>query len=158
MKTILALESTIRSTCYTDVYGNEKCIEQEMVGVGGDAASQGLHFFAYVVPLIVVAIIAAHWKIFTKANKPGWASLVPIYNIFVTLKVVQKPGWWTILMFIPIINIFVGIYIVYLLAQVFGRGIGFTLGLIFLPFIFLPILAFGKSTYQPSSATQPMTV
>ncbi len=98
-----------------------------------------------------VFFIVTMWKIFSKAGKPGWAAIVPIYNTVVMLQIAGKPIWWILLFFIPFINIVISIIVVYNLAKTFGKGGGFTLGLILLPFIFYPILAFGKSTYLPAS-------
>ena len=97
---------------------------------------------------IIVIVIAAQWKIFTKAGKPGWACIVPIYNIIVLLEIVGKPLWWIVLLFIPIANLVVSIMVANLLAKSFGKGVGFTVGMIFLPIIFYPILGFGSATYQ----------
>jgi len=96
---------------------------------------------------IIVLLIASLWTIFTKAGKPGWASIVPIYNIIVLLDVVGKPRWWLILMLIPIVNIVFLISVYHNLSLSFGKGVGFTVGLILLDIIFLPILAFGDSKY-----------
>ena len=100
---------------------------------------------------IWLVFIAAYWKIFTKAGKPGWAAIIPIYNIIVLLEVVGKPWWWLLLIFIPCLNIvfiLIGwVWINNLLAKSFGQGVGFTLGLMFLGFIFIPVLGFGSYTY-----------
>jgi hypothetical protein len=101
--------------------------------------------------LIAVIIIAAMWKIFTKAGQPGWACLIPIYNIYVLCQIVGRPGWWVILMFIPFVNFIIGIILCIDLAKSFGHGVGFGLGLVFLGFIFYPILGFGSAQYQGAS-------
>lgn len=108
----------------------------------------GFGIFMLVFLALAVLMIVSVWKVYTKAGKPGWASIIPIYNIVVLLEIVQKPIWWVILMFIPFVNIIVGIIMYSALAKSFGKGVGFTIGLILLPFIFYPILAFGKSTYM----------
>lgn len=108
--------------------------------------------------LIGVLIIVSNWKVYQKAGKPGWASIVPIYNIIVLLEIVGKPTWWILLFFIPIANIVVAIMIAHQLAKAFGQDVGFTLGLIFLPFIFYPLLAFGKYSYQGAIPPLPTTV
>ncbi len=97
--------------------------------------------------IIIVLMIASYWKIFQKAGKPGWASIIPIYNIIVYLQVVRKPVWWIILLIIPLVNIIFMIIIAHRLSVAFGHGAEFTIGIIILPFIFLPILAFGDSKY-----------
>ena len=87
------------------------------------------------------------WKIYTKAGKPGWAAIVPIYNYVVLLDIVGKPVWWIVLLFIPLVNFIVAIMVINLLSKSFGKGVGFTIGMIFLPFIFIPMLAFGDAQY-----------
>lgn len=86
------------------------------------------------------------WVIFTKAGKPGWAAIIPIYNIIVLLEIVGKPLWWIIL--VIILPFIFGIWMLNLLSKSFGKGVGFTIGLIFLGFIFFPILAFGDAKYN----------
>lgn len=96
---------------------------------------------------IIFFILAAHWRIFTKAGQPGWAAFIPILNIYGMTKVVGKPGYWTLLFFVPIVNIIIAIWLVNLVSKSFGKDEGFTLGLILLPFIFWPILGFGPAKY-----------
>jgi len=93
------------------------------------------------------------WKVFTKAGKPGWAVIIPLYNAYVFLKIAGKPGWWLILLLVPLLNVIVGIVATVAFARNFGKGIGFVLGLIFLPFIFYPILAFGDAQYLGAGAS-----
>ena len=97
---------------------------------------------------IAVLMIVSMWKVFTKAGKPGWASIIPIYNIWVLLEIAGKPGWWLILMFIPVVNFIILIIALAGVAANFGRGAGTVIGLIFLPVIFWPILAFGSAQYK----------
>tara|TARA_Y100000768_G_scaffold223442_1_gene168617 strand:- start:263 stop:610 length:348 start_codon:yes stop_codon:yes gene_type:complete len=96
---------------------------------------------------IILLIIISQWKIFTKANKPGWASLIPIYNGLVLLQIIGKPWWWLLLFFIPFVNLIFAIWMTNLLAKSFGKDEGFTFGLILLPLIFLPILGLGSAKY-----------
>lgn len=106
--------------------------------------------------LIIAFYIYCMWLIYVKAGKPGWACLIPIYNILVLLEIVGKPWWWLLLMLIPLVNIILLIIVLNLLSKAFGHGVGFTLGLIFLSFIFIPILAFEKNTYtKPSPSSSP---
>ena len=96
---------------------------------------------------LVVLAIAGLWKAFTKAGEPGWAAIVPIYNLIVMCKVGGKPIWWFILMFIPLVGLVIFIILSIAIAEKFGKGAGFGIGLFFLPFIFYPILGFGDATY-----------
>ena len=104
--------------------------------------------------LIAVLVIVATWKVFTKANRHGWAAIIPIYNMYVWCKIVGRPGWWVILMFIPLVNIIVGIIVCIDLAKSFGKGAGFGIGIALLGIIFLPILGFGSAQYQGPAAAK----
>ena len=97
---------------------------------------------------VVIFMIVAWWRVFSKAGQPGWAIFIPIYNIIVLLRVAGKPWWWLFLLLIPFVNIVVYIFIYSGIATNFGKGAGFTLGLIFLPYIFFPILGYGGAVYQ----------
>lgn len=100
----------------------------------------------------IILMIAAWWKMFTKAGQPGWAAIIPIVNLYFFCKVAGRPGWWLILMFIPLVNFIIIIILCIDIAKSFGKGVGFGIGLIFLPFIFYPILAFGSAQYQGAAA------
>lgn len=101
---------------------------------------------------VLAIMIASLWKIYTKAGKPGWAAIVPIYNIIVLLEIVGRPIWWVVLFCIPFVN-FIAVIIVYIdLARSFGKDIGFAIGMILLFPIFMPMLAFGDSRYVGPSA------
>jgi len=113
-------------------------------------ASQGPSATFWIVwGVVVVFEIAAMWTVYQKAGRPGWAAIIPIYNIIVMLQVAQKPIWWILLFLIPIVNIVIAILMYAAVAKNFGKGTGFALGLIFLGFIFFPILAWSDATYQP---------
>jgi hypothetical protein len=98
---------------------------------------------------IAIFEIASLWKVFTKAGQPGWAALIPIFNLVVMLQIAGKPVWWILLYFIPLVNIFVAVSTLHNISKNFGHDVGFTLGLIFLNGIFIPILAWGDSEYRP---------
>lgn len=119
--------------------------EYEGGGAGGALAGG---FFMVIWLVVTVVMIAALWKIFAKAGQPGWACIIPIYNIVVMLQIVKRPLWWIILMLIPFVNVVVGIIITIDLAKAFRQGTGFAIGLILLPFVFYPILGFGDARYQ----------
>lgn len=103
---------------------------------------------------IAVLMIVASWKILTKAGRPGWASIIPFYNYYIEFEMVGMNGWLFLLLLVPIANIVILIMYNIKLAQVFGKGTGFAIGLIFLKTIFTLILAFGSAQYQgPQQST-----
>ena len=104
---------------------------------------------AFIITCIVYAIfqIAAMWKVFTKAGQPGWAAIIPIYNVYIMIKIGGKPGYWLIFLLIPIVNIVIIIRTLNMISKSFGKDEGFTAGLIFLGIIFWPILGFGPARY-----------
>lgn len=98
--------------------------------------------------LVAVGVIAGIWKVFVKANKPGWAALVPIYNLFVMAEVGGKPSWWAILMFVPLVNLIVLVLICMGVAKNFGKSELYGIGLALLGFIFFPLLGFSDAKYR----------
>ena len=102
--------------------------------------------------LVALLLIVAMWKVFTKAGQPGWASIIPIYNIYIWCKIVGRPWWWILLMLIPFVNFIICIILCIDLAKSFGKGVGFGIGLALLGIIFFPILGFGSAQYQGPSA------
>ena len=100
---------------------------------------------------IMVFFIAANWKLFTKANQPGWACLIPIYNIYVFTQIVGRPGWWVILCLIPFVNFIIAVILCIDLAKSFGKDVAYGIGILILGFIFIPILGFGSAKYKGPS-------
>jgi hypothetical protein len=88
------------------------------------------------------------WKIYEKAGEEGWKCLIPFYNYVVLLKFVGKPWWWLLMYLVPLVNIVFAVWTINMLSKSFGKNEGFTVGLIFLSFIFVPILGFGDATYK----------
>jgi uncharacterized membrane protein YhaH (DUF805 family) len=117
------------------------------------AAQQGGSMIGGLVGLaILVFLVAAMWKVFTKAGKAGWLILIPIVNVYQLLKIAGRPGWWLILFLIPLVNLIISILVSMDIAKSFGKGAGFGLGLAFLGPIFYPILGFGSATYKGPAA------
>lgn len=114
-------------------------------------ASPGMTFLS--LALGVLAIVAL-WKIFVKAGEPGWAAIIPFYNLYVLFKITWGNGWKFLFLLIPIANIVFLIITMVKLAKAFGKSGGFAVGLIFLSVIFYCILAFDQSQYLgvPQSA------
>ena len=104
---------------------------------------------------LAVLFFAGLWKVFQKAGKPGWAAIIPIYNLIVLLEITGKPIWWFILYFIPVVNLIPLFLVSIELARRFGKGTGFGIGLALLGFIFYPILGFGDARYQGGAPSAP---
>ena len=112
------------------------------------AEAQQMSPVSIILGLIVIVIsIVAMWKIFTKAGKPGWAAIVPFYNLYTLFEIAWGKGILFLLTLIPVVNFIVLIIVYIKLAKAFGKGTGFGLGLVFLSLIFQLILAFGPAQY-----------
>ncbi len=127
--------------------------------------------------VLAVCVFYAYcmWKIYEKAGQPGWTAIVPIYNYYILTKIIGKPWWWTILLclsfgfnlsygmpsggaafsILACVGFVFAIWAINLLSKSFGKDIGFTLGLIFLGFIFLPIMAFDRTIQYRGPAGNP---
>jgi len=105
-----------------------------------------LAIVALIILAIAVLLIASFWKLLEMAGKPGWAAIVPLYGHILMLEVIKKPWWWILLMLIPYVGAIWSIWSLNLFMKRFGKDEGYTVGVIFLPYIFLPLLAFSSST------------
>ena len=103
---------------------------------------------------IIILVLVSLWKVFEKAGQPNWAAIIPFYNCYIILKIASKPGWWLILLLIPIVNIVIAIVVYIAFAEKFGKGTGFAIGLLLLPFVFFPILAFSDAAYAGETEPQ----
>jgi len=103
--------------------------------------------------LLLIGIIAyifycvVMWRVYAKSEQPGWAAIIPIYNIYVLLKIIGRPAWWLVLLVIPFVSLITVIVVYIDLAKSFGKNALYGLCLLILSIIFLPILAFGSSRY-----------
>ncbi len=116
-----------------------------------DGEAAGGLVFVIVVLIFSIVVIAGMWKTFEKAGQPGWGVIIPIYNWILMLEIAGRPIWWFFLLLIPFVGIIIAIIVTVDIATNFGKGVGFAIGLIFLPWIFFPILGFGDAQYQPQS-------
>ena len=98
--------------------------------------------------LVILLMIISMWITVQKAGRPGVSQIIPIWNIIELVRIAGKPLWWVILiLLIPVVNLVMLIITFHGISKAFGKEAGFTVGMILLPFIFWPILAFGKATY-----------
>lgn len=118
-------------------------------GGNGDAAAAGIIGLLVLLfeLVLIVVVVASFWKIFTKAGKPGWAAIIPIYNIIVLLEIIGRPVWWVLLMLIPCVNVVISALVFIDLAKSFGKDVVFGIGLWLLGIVFFPILAFSDARY-----------
>lgn len=59
--------------------------------------------------IVIVQVIhfAGTWKLYEKAGRKSWEAAIPVYNAIVLMKIINRPTWWTILLFIPVINLII---------------------------------------------------
>ena len=126
-------------------------------GLTGAIAAMGL-FFLILSMVLSILMIVSLWKIFKKAGKPGWASIIPIYNIYIMCEIAEKEWWYVLLSCVPFANIYAMIVLYNGMAKRFGKSGGFVAGMILLPVIFFPMLAFGKDAAivnnQPNTSNE----
>ena len=116
-----------------------------------------LYLLIEMVLAVSVLLATGAWYMYEKAGEPGWASIIPIYNLIVMCRIGGKPGWWVVMMLlVPIANIVFIIMLLNAIAKNFGKGPGFTVGLVFLQQIFCAILGYGGASYT-NSATDAST-
>ncbi len=129
----------------SEKYGTE--INENLFSIDKIVLSSLVGLLIQILVLFLIITVESQWKIYKKAGKEGWASIVPIYNIIVLLEIIKKPTWWLIMLLIPFVNIIFAIWMTNLLSKRFNKDEGFTIGLIFLPFIFYPLLGMSKAEY-----------
>jgi hypothetical protein len=98
-------------------------------------------FLGFTIILVFLGWLC-YWPVFERANQPGWAAFVPIYNMVVLCRIANKSRWWVLPACIPYLGIFLQIPLLIAVARSFGRGRAFGVGMALLPFVFVPILAF----------------
>ena len=112
------------------------------------AAASGVSAVYVILSLAIsVLTLVAMWKLFVKAGKAGWKCLIPFYYTYCLYDIAWGNGWLFLLMFVPCVNVVVGIMMLFKLAKAFGQGTGFGFGLLFLNTIFILILGFGSAEY-----------
>lgn len=100
-----------------------------------------------VLAIVTVLLVIAWWRIFVKAGEEGWKSIIPFYNTYTMFKIAWGNGWLFLLCLIPCVNAIVMIILEWKTCKAYGKGIGFFIGMLFLPNIFYLILGFDSSVY-----------
>lgn len=127
-------------------------LAQNTGGGGGGGGIGGL-FMLVIWLAVIVLVIAGFWKVFVKAGHPGWMAIIPFLNLYILCKIAGRPGWWLILLLIPIVGFVVGAIVSIDVAKSFGKSVLFGIGLWLLAPIFYCILGFGKDQYQGPAPT-----
>lgn len=118
-------------------------------------------FFIFIALIVGILIIIGRWNIFKKGGEEGWKAIIPFYNTYTMCKLVGVNPYWVLIVVVgclfttvPLLNIVAGVASIYFtvllnvsLAKAFGKDTGFAIGLIFLPYIFYPILGLGKQEF-----------
>jgi len=141
-------EGVIKMYTYNTTYYTSPAVDTGVLGAM-------LGVYSVVGLILAVIMIVANWKIFTKAGKPGWASIIPFYNMYVMFEIAGMSGWMFLLLLIPIVNIVMAVMLYINLAKAFGQSGAFAVGLILLNPIFSLILAFGNAQYVGSGNAKP---
>ncbi|MBD5523289.1 MAG: signal peptidase I [Lachnospiraceae bacterium] len=111
------------------------------------AVAAGSIVYMLVVLAIAIVVLVGLWKVFEKAGKPGWGAIVPLYNLYCLFEMTFGTGWLFLLIFVPCVGAIMTIIMWIKLAMAFDKGVGFGIGILFLPFIFVPMLGFGDAQY-----------
>ena len=111
------------------------------------AMAAGSIVYMLVVLAISIVVLVGMWKVFEKAGKPGWGAIVPFYNLYCLFEMSFGTGWLFLLIFVPCVGAIMTIIMWVKLAMAFDKGVGFGIGILFLPYIFLPMLGFGDAQY-----------
>lgn len=100
--------------------------------------------------VLLAVVIAGAWKTFEKAGEPGWAAIIPLYNLWVMVRISDN-AWWFALLFVPLVQLIAVIKVSLDIAREFGQGILFGVGLWLIPIVFWPLLGFGDYRYRGGS-------
>ncbi len=138
---------------YSYSYDPDLLVASRAATGAGIIAGLGTFFLILLILAWAVLVIVAEWKIFVKAGKEGWKALIPIYNVYTMLQILNMEPLLCFLMLLPGANFLLNIVMQVKLAKSFGKGVGFAIGLILVEPIFEMILGFGGAKYHqlPSS-------
>ena len=102
--------------------------------------------FTLWISIILLYCAMATWKLFEKVDRKQWEALVPVYNILVWLKIIKRPWWWIIILLIPgFSQVLMFMSMNVSMGRMFGKySVKDTLMQIFIPFIYFPMIAYGK--------------
>jgi hypothetical protein len=121
------------------MYGDDAAAGGALASIMG-----GMCCYFVVIIALVVLIYGAWWKLFAMAGKPGWAALIPIYNLYMITQIVGREGWWVFVYWL--VPVFGWFMVCYDLARSYGKDTGYAVGMFLLGVLFFPMLGFGKET------------
>lgn len=105
--------------------------------------------------VLVVLQVVGLWLVFEKAGRSGWQALVPLYNLFVLVDILDRSDWWVLWLLIPVVGFVFWFLLCDDLANAFGYGTAMTLALFLVPVLALPWLGLGSHKF---SAPTPATI
>lgn len=111
-------------------------------------------FFLFLFLFSVAMYALSSWlmaKIFEKTGVAGWKAWVPFYNSAVLLKIGDQSPWWILASFVPVVSIVASVFMIMAVNNInngFGRGAGSTVLYVFLPIVWLFMLALGSDRWQ----------
>ncbi len=80
-----------------------------------------LQWFTFFLVLQVVHFLGT-WKLYEKAGRKSWEAAIPIYNAIILMKIINRPTWWTALLFVPIVNLIMFIVVWVETLRSFGKN------------------------------------
>jgi hypothetical protein len=144
-----AVSGGLRQFLLLEIYNSDVTLIESTVPLqASDAVGTAVLLFQL---LLFLAQIVGMWVVFGKAGEAGWKVLVPVYNLYVMLKIGNNAWWWLLLLIVPVVNFYAAYKVHAGVARAFGKGVGFALGLTLLGFLFFPVLAFGDYQYRQSA-------
>ncbi len=104
------------------------------------------------VALLLLIGAVAKWRMFIKCKQPGLASIVPVWDVVVVLRIVGRPAWHILYFLIPVFNLYFGVRLLIEIAQSFGKRsiVDYILVVVFNLFYVLNLaLAYNEMYYGP---------
>lgn len=132
------------------LFAQQRRGQQDMPEIDeGMLIAMGVVYVLFIIVMVGAQLVGL-WKVFEKAGEPGWAAIVPFYNLMVMFRISGMSEMWILGCFVPCLNLYPFFMVHIKLAEKFGKDLGFGVGMAFLPYVFLPILGFGDARYEDS--------
>lgn len=107
--------------------------------------------------VLSLVAVAGYWKALSKAGEPGWAAIIPVYNLWVLVRASGNSWLWFVACLVPLVNFFAVAKVFVNFAGQFGRGVLFGIATWLLPFLMMPLLGFGDYQYRGARGERSAT-